>query len=97
MRNCLPVSLALKKPKRSLSPLANYAHGNVLITLQQEYEDNIENMKVQFAAISEEKAEVERKLKPLIAEFDDLRKQADELETRKLQHTVSSSSGLLCC
>ena len=52
-------------------------------------------MKVQFAAISEEKAEVERNLEPLAAEFADLKKQADELETRKQKHSVRPSCDLL--
>jgi len=60
-------------------------------------------MKIQFAAISEEKAEVERKLEPLAAESAELKNQADEFDNRKQRHAVSPSCDLFfyrntnCC
>jgi len=62
----------------------------MLIISKQGYEESIENMKIQFAAISEEKAEVERKIEPLEAESAELKKQADEFDNRKQRHAVSS-------
>ena len=94
MRNYLPVSLVSKKSRRSSFPLAILRIRNVLIISKQGYEDAIENLKIQFAAVSEEKAEVERKLEPLIAESAELKKQADEFDNRKQQHAVSPSCGL---
>jgi len=52
-------------------------------------------MKVQFAAISEEKAGVEHELKPLRAERTKLEHQAEEVESLKEEHAVSPSRGLL--
>ena len=69
---------------------------NILITSIQGYEDTIENMKIQFTAISEQKAEVERKLKPLVSEFTKLSDEMDESKNRKEDHSVSSSRGPLC-
>lgn len=75
----------------------------MLIISKQGYEDAIENMKIQFAAISEDKAEVERKLEPLTAESAKLKNQEDEFDNRKQQHAVSLSHNLLfyrdtdCC
>jgi hypothetical protein len=51
-------------------------------------------MKIQFTAISEQKAEVERKLEPLAAEYTKLQDQEAEFETRKYQHAVNRSHGL---
>lgn len=48
-------------------------------------------MKIQFAAISDEKAEVERELEPLAAESAELKKQEDMFENRREQHGVSLS------
>jgi peptidoglycan hydrolase CwlO-like protein len=85
MRSYLPVSLVSRKPRRSSFPPVILRTPNILIISKQGYEDAIENMKVQFAAISEEKAEVERKLEPLVAESAKLKKQADEFDNHK-QH-----------
>lgn len=63
----------------------------MLIISKQSYEDAIENMKIQFAAISDEKAEVERKLEPLAAQSAELKEQEDRFESRREQHGVSSS------
>ena len=51
-------------------------------------------MKIQFAAISEQKAEVERRLEPLAAEEAKLRNQADEFDARKNDHLVGPFRGL---
>lgn len=67
----------------------------MLIVSKQGYEESIENMKIQFTAISEEKAEMERKLEPLAAESAELKSQADEFDNRKQRHAVSPSYGLL--
>ena len=53
-------------------------------------------MKIQFAAVSEEKAEFERQLEPLIAEDRELKKQADEFDSRLDRHTVSPPRSLFC-
>lgn len=47
-------------------------------------------MKVQFAAISEQKAEVERKLEPLAEEEAKLKHEIDEFESRRSRHAVDS-------
>lgn len=71
--------------------------------LKQGYEDAIENMKIQFAAISKEKAELERQIELLNAESAELKKQADEFDDRKQKHAVSPYCDLLyhwdtnCC
>lgn len=52
-------------------------------------------MKVQFTAISEQKAEVERRLEPLAAEEAKLRNQEDEFDVRENAHLVGSFCGLL--
>lgn len=57
----------------------------------QGYEDAVENLKIQFAAISEQKAEVEHKLEPLHAESRKLAKQVEEHENRKEERMVSPS------
>ena len=67
-----------------------------VLTWTQNYEDAIENMKIQFAAISEQKAEVERKLEPLVAEDEKLKSQADEFATRETDHLVNPFRGLFC-
>lgn len=69
----------------------------MLIIWEQGYEDAIESMKIQFAAIAEEKAEVEHKLEPLVTESADLKKQMDGLDARKREHSVSPSCDLLNC
>ncbi|KAF9649912.1 P-loop containing nucleoside triphosphate hydrolase protein [Thelephora ganbajun] len=52
------------------------------------YEDTIENMKIQFTSISEQKAELERKLEPLAAEHAKLKDRVDEFDNRKDQHAT---------
>lgn len=64
-------------------------------TSNQGHEETIENMKIQFAAISEKKAEVELKLAPLNAESNKLKAEMDDFETRREQHSVSASRDLL--
>ena len=51
-------------------------------------------MKVQFAAISEQEAEVERKLEPLAAEETKLKYELDDFEARRRQHSVNTSPAL---
>jgi len=50
-------------------------------------------MKVQFAAISERKAEMEREVEPLNAESAELKEKVEEFETRKQKHAVSLPRG----
>lgn len=53
-------------------------------------------MKVQFAAISEQKVEVERKLEPLGEGYNKLKKELDDFDTRKERHAVGAPPGFLC-
>jgi uncharacterized protein YlxP (DUF503 family) len=80
----------LKKLRRSVCQQRLRTWAAPIIS-KQGYEDAIENMKIQFAAISEEKAEVERELEPLAAESAELKRQEDMFESRREQHGVSLS------
>ena len=94
-RSCQPVSPALRKPNRLALPSKTPYTQKVLINLNQGYEDAIESMKLQFAAITEQKAEVERKHGLLTAEYDKLKKQMDDFANREEEQRASSSRGLL--
>lgn len=60
----------------------------------QKCEDDIENLKIQFTAASEQKAEVEHKLEPLREDDDKLKHELDAFQTRKSQHAVNTSCSL---
>ena len=72
--NCPPVLLVSRKSRRSVFPQTTLCTRSILLTSEQGHEDAIENMKIQFAAVSEEKAEFERQLEPLIVEDRELKK-----------------------
>lgn len=95
----LPAGLAgLEEVKKVSISTDNAVYVEPLLTVsKQTYEDAIENMKIQFAAISEEKAGVERELEPLHEERAKLENQAEEVEARKEEHTVSPSRCLPYC
>ena len=64
-------------------------------TPNQDYEDKIEEMKRQFAGISEEKAKLEYDLDPLKAEDDRLKSEIVNFESRREERSVSASSELI--
>jgi len=94
-RSCLPVLPVSRNSRRSVSLPITPGLRDIRITLAQGYEDAIENLKIQFGAISEQKAEVERTLEPLLAEYTKLKDEMNESEDRRQDHVVNPSGGVL--
>jgi hypothetical protein len=95
MRSCLRVSQASRKPNRLALPPEKPYTQKVLTNPNQGYEDAIESMKLQFAAITEQKAEVEHKHRQLTAEYDKLKQQMEDFANQQEEQQASSSRGLL--
>lgn len=91
MQNYLPASLVSRTSKRLVLLALIASSWNLATKSRQTHEEEIEHMKVQFAAISEQKAEVERKLEPLAADEAKLKREMAEFDARKTHHAVSTS------
>ena len=94
----LPNNLAgLEEPKKVGITVVNAVYVEIDVqTPNQESEDAIEEMKLQFAEISEKKAKLENDLEPLKAEDERLKSEIINFEDRRQERSVSVSCGLLC-